>query len=102
MPSMNGIVESIDNMVVRHSERIRELDEDVIAVRKTLAEQDKAIERIEKLLYRLLVQKRIVIALVVIVAGALGGAVAWGNWLMHAELQNMLVEMKVVEMRSIK
>src|SRR6185295_993522 len=100
MSSMNA--ETLDNTVARHSERIRELENDFKAQSKTLAEQDKAIERIEKMLYKLLVQKRVVVALIVVVAGAIGGAVAWGNWLMHAEVRNVLEEMKFIEMRSTK
>ncbi len=88
--------------VARHSERIRELDEDVLAVRKTLLQQDEAIERIEKTLFRLLVQKKVVIGLIAAAIAVLGGGIAAGNWLMHAQLRNMMEEMHMAEMRAIK
>ena len=100
MGEYNGIM-TLHEDVARHSERIRELDEDVLAVRKTLAAQDDAIERIDRKLDKLLIQKRIVISLVVGAVGILGAGIPTAVWMMNAQMRNMLMDLHVVEMHRI-
>lgn len=84
--------------VARHSERIGDLEDDVKAVRKHIADLENVVERVDRKLDRLLTQKRIIIALVVLVGG---GVVASINWTMRAQIRDLLLETHMVEMRRI-
>jgi hypothetical protein len=106
---MNGSL-TIGEQLIQHTEHIREVREDVESTKRRVAEEATAgelrtkalaesIQRIESKLDRVLTQKKVIIAIVVFAVGALGAGIPW---VMRAQMRELLLETRLIEMRAIK